>query len=432
MRTLFAKILAWFVATAAVTTVAVLVTTALTVSEPRNRLFPFSELIRIQQREAREAWEAGGRDALSAVLARIGEGGRLEGHLTDATGRDLVTGEDRSEWIRNFERQPSRPIPGSGRMVIARPSPDRKYWFFLEVPRRPYLLWFLHPQYLWILGVVVLFCYLLTRSLTAPVRQLQRAVNEFGQGDFSARVGSGRKDELGELARNFDRMAERIQTLMQSERRLLLDISHELRSPLARLGVAVELARTGEDREAALNRIQKEADRLNTLVGELLQVTRSEVDPADRKHDAIRLDELISETVEDCAIEALARDCAIRFDAPPEVTFAGDAELLRRAVENVIRNAVRFAPAGTSVEVTLSSNTSRVLIGVRDYGPGVPAEALTRIFDAFYRVEADRNRSSGGVGLGLAIARQAVSLHNGTLRARNTTPGLLVEIEFLR
>jgi two-component system sensor histidine kinase CpxA len=195
--------------------------------------------------------------------------------------------------------------------------------------------------------------------------------------------------------------------------------------------VAVELARTGEDRDAALNRIQKEADRLNELVGELLQVTRAEVDPAMKRRESIRLDGLVGETVEDCAIEADNAGCQLQFEKKTEATVEGDPELLRRAVENIVRNAIRHAPAGTAVDVTLDSNPARVLVAVRDRGPGVPEEAIGRIFDAFYRVDADRNRSSGGVGLGLAIARRAVELHNGTLRAKNMNPGLLVEIELL-
>src|SRR6202011_2212860 len=134
-------------------------------------------------------------------------------------------------------------------------------------------------------------CYWLARHLTEPVRRLQRAVERFGQGDLSTRFETARRDELGDLVRTFTRMADRIQTLLAAERRLLLDISHELRSPLARLGVAVELARSGDDRDNMLNRIQKEADRLNELVGELLQVTRVESDPSLQKAETVHLDE---------------------------------------------------------------------------------------------------------------------------------------------
>ena len=143
-------------------------------------------------------------------------------------------------------------------------------------------------------------------------------------------------------------MADRIQTLLAAERRLLLDISHELRSPLARLGVAVELARSGEDREHMLDRIQKEADRLNELVAELLQVTRVEGDPSMQKTETVPLDELLADIVYDSLLEAKAKDCTLLLKAPIAVTLTGDEELIRRAVENVIRNAIRYAPPGTA------------------------------------------------------------------------------------
>ena len=224
-------------------------------------------------------------------------------------------------------------------------------------------------------------------------------------------------------------MADRIETLLTAERRLLLDISHELRSPLARLGVAVELARSGDDLNAALNRIQKESDRLNALVGQLLQVTRAEGDPSSLRHNSVRLDELVQQLVEESTIEAAAHGCELKFQKREPVTVEGDPEMLRRAVENVIRNAIRYAPRESAVEVSLARNNGRAVVDVRDHGPGVPEEALPRLFDAFYRVESDRDRGSGGIGLGLSIARRAIELHKGSIRARNAQPGLEVEME---
>ena len=275
----------------------------------------------------------------------------------------------------------------------------------------------------------ILLCYLLAFYLTKPVRQLQRAVESFGHGDLTARAASRRRDELGDLARTFDRMADRIQTLLDAERRLLLDISHEIRSPLARLRVAVELARSGADREAALDRIEKEAERLNGLVTGLLQVTRAEGDPETLRSEPVRLEQLLEEIVDDASLEAGARGCAVRLVEAQPAVVEGDAELLRRAMENVIRNAVRHAPQGTVVEAGLHAAEGRATVRIRDYGPGVPEEALPRLFDAFYRVETDRNRASGGAGLGLSIARRAIELHHGAIRARNAEPGLGVEIE---
>jgi len=289
--------------------------------------------------------------------------------------------------------------------------------------------WFLQPEHIFVIAATFLLCYWLAFHLTRPVRRLQRAVESFGRGDLSARAGSLRKDELGQLARTFDRMAERLETLMAAERRLLLDISHELRSPLARLGVAIELARSGDEIDSNLNRIQKEADRLNSLVGQLLQVTRAEGDPGSLRRDLVRLDDLVKQLVEESALEADAHGCHVEYQSREPVTVSGDPELLRRAVENVIRNAIRYSPRDTAVEVSLVRNNGLATVDVRDHGPGVPEEALPRLFDAFYRVESDRNRTSGGIGLGLSIARRAIELHKGTIRAKNADPGLEIELE---
>jgi two-component system sensor histidine kinase CpxA len=234
-------------------------------------------------------------------------------------------------------------------------------------------------------------------------------------------VESNRRDELGQLARTFNQMADRIQTLLTAERRLLLDISHELRSPLARLCVAVELARSKTGDDAMLDRIEKEAERLNSLVSELLQVTRAEGDPSKLRKDAVDLNELLEEIVGDTTIEAGAKGCHLEIRTMGTATVAGDPELLR--------NAIRYAPAGTPIEVQLQTSGDAAQVSIRDYGPGVPEDKLKHIFEAFYRVEEDRDRASGGVGLGLAIAKRAVDLHKGKLSARNVFPGLQVTIE---
>ena len=425
MRSLFAKILLWFSATILVAFAGFSVIAALHYNDPMRQP-PMARAFQFQAREASEAYETGGQAGLRWDLARVKEIFQSDAMLTDAKGRDLVTGEDRSELIAAGRR---RLFFGWNRTVVARKTENRRYWFILSIPGEPPTQWTWPVGQLWVLGAVVLLCYLLARYLTSPLRSLQIALERFGQGDFSARTSSKRHDELGQLARTFDQMAGRIQNLVAAERRLLADISHELRSPLARLGVAIELARSGENRDAALDRIQKESDRLNMLVGELLQATRAEVDPNALRAQPVRLDDLLAAIVSDCSIEAAARGSSLIFDAPGPVTVSGDAELLRRAAENVIRNAIRYAPAHTPIEVHLAPNGTSARIQVRDYGPGVPEESLGRIFDAFYRVEGDRNRESGGVGLGLAIARRAVELHKGRLQARNAHPGLLVEMD---
>ena len=434
MRSLFAKILLWFWATLAITVAGSALISALDVDED-NPVHPalLGRLASFQLDQARAAYESGGRPALAGFLTRLHDEYGIRAILTDAAGHDLATGEDRSDLIHDARETPqvARPLLPRTRHGAVRAAHDDRYWFFLLVPAPPMGTWFFRPERFFILLVAGLMCYWLAFHLTSPVRALQRAVERFGGGDLTARVGSDRADELGELARTFDRMAGRLETLLAAERRLLLDISHELRSPLARLGVAVELARAGEeaDRQAALDRIQKESDRLNSLVGQLLEVTRAEGDPSLLRHQSLQLDELVKQLVEESEIEAEAHGCKLVLEKADPAAMEGDPELLRRAVENVIRNAIRYAPPETAVDVSLVRNDGVARIGVRDRGPGVPEETLPRLFDAFFRVDTARDRSRGGIGLGLSIARRAVELHKGKITARNVKPGLEVEIE---
>ncbi|MDG3004660.1 sensor histidine kinase [Paludisphaera mucosa] len=283
------------------------------------------------------------------------------------------------------------------------------------------------PYYAWILLLVLALIYALAVHLVRPLRRLRRAVDEFGKGELTTRIGSTRRDEIGELARSFDLMAHRIESLMAAERRLIQDVSHELRSPLTRLGLAVRLGRAG-DRETAMERIKKEADRLSTLVDELLRLNSAEEDPHARRRDEVRLDDLLDDLVDACAVEAEAKGCRLDLWIDAPVAVAGDPELIRRAVENVLRNAVRHAPEGSAVDVSLRSDAAGATIAVRDHGEGVPEAHLADIFKPFFRIEDDRSRASGGVGLGLAIARRAVDLHGGSIAAADARPGLLVTI----
>lgn len=427
---LFAKVLAWFLATSAIVITAVAITALIGFnSERENAQTPFPILVRMQSREARYAYENGGKPALAEALKRFKSVLPADMALADSEGRDLMSGEDRSAQIRAAAERRRLPFPlPFVRPVFARQTQDGKYWFIV-IPRQSGLAWFFHPQHVWILAMIILLCWALAYHLSSPIRKLQVVVERFGRGDLSTRAVSRRRDELGALARTFNQMADRIQTLVHAERRLLMDISHELRSPLARLAVAVELGRNGGDYEASLDRIQKEADRLNAMVGELLEITRAEGDPAQRRHEAVPLAELLAEIVEDHRLEADSHGAALRLTVGERCIVDGDAELLRRAVENVVRNAIRYSPPGEAVEIRLSTFEGRAQITVEDRGPGVPQAALPLLFEPFYRVDSDRNRTSGGVGLGLAIARRSVELHGGQIRAENTSPGLRVSID---
>jgi len=223
-------------------------------------------------------------------------------------------------------------------------------------------------------------------------------------------------------------MAERLERLIVSERRLLGDISHELRSPLARLKFAVKLARTSPDSKAAIDRIEKDVDRIASLVSDIVEITFVEGDPDLRGADAVHIAGVVDEVVRDCQVEAEARNCRIRFAGDCDGDVLGSRELLRRAVENVLRNAIRYSPEGTPVEVSVAEKEQLAVIVIRDYGPGVPSDTLGRIFDPFFRVEEARNTNGGGSGLGLSIAKRAVQAHRGAIVAENADPGLRVSL----
>ena len=381
---------------------------------------------RLNLEDAVSAYESGGPAALAARLTKYKRYLGDDHYLTDRRGQDLVTGEDRSALLAAVSA--NHPKPVNGRMLLVIASADDRYRLMIRFSGRVNF-WTYLPYYLLILAAVALVCWVLAINIASPLRGLARSVDRFGGGDLSVRVNSKRKDEIGELSRAFDRMAERIGTLLTAERRLLQDISHELRSPLARLSFAAELIRTAEDRDAAVARLKKEIARLADLVGGLIQVTRAEGDPSASNAEDVRLDELLDEIVEDCQMEAEARGCHIALEAHPRIAMRGDRELLRRAIENVVRNSIRYTPGGGAVDVKLGATKDAARICVRDYGPGVPQDVLPKIFQPFFRVDDSRDTSTGGIGLGLAIAYRAIGIHHGRLWAENVKPGLMVWIE---
>jgi len=282
--------------------------------------------------------------------------------------------------------------------------------------------------------IAVVLCYILALYLTSPIRKLRNATKRLVDGDLQARVETSvtkRRDELADLARDFDEMAERIEGLITSQQRLNRDISHELRSPLARLNVALELAKakSGPESQSLLSRIESESSRLNEMIGRLLQLSQLEsgVDVVDKRR--IDLGELVKDVAADADFEAKGVDKVVQIGDIDKCNVNGSEELLRSAIENVLRNAVRYTAERTAVEVSLTRQNGHAVVTVADHGGGVPENELKNLFRPFYRVGEDRTRSTGGTGLGLAIAERAVKAHKGQISAVNHNGGLKVEIK---
>ncbi|WP_406698659.1 HAMP domain-containing sensor histidine kinase [Singulisphaera sp. Ch08] len=427
MRSIFTKILLWAIGTTLVSLVGFALTTRLIWELLPGRITLIAKIQILQLEDARSAYEQGGPAQLARYLERLDDLFEAKHFLIDANGRDQVDGRDRSALLSHASTFPNPPKPVGNEFVLASaPTGGSRLLILIHSKFNP---WGLLPYYLWIFLLIAALGYALAIYLGRPLLDLRRAVERFGRGNLTTRTGSTRRDEIGELARAFDLMAERIETLMTAQRRLLQDVSHEFRTPLSRLLLKVRLARTSDDRETALDRIKHEVDRLSNLVDELLQVSAAEEDPQSCDHEEIRLDGLLKCLVDEAMIEATAKGCRFALLENEPATVIGDRELLRRAVENVLRNAARHAPDGTEVAVALRRQGSTAAITVRDLGTGVPEDAITTIFEPFYRVGGARSRSDGGVGLGLSISRRAIALHGGKIVASNASPGLSVTIE---
>jgi two-component system, OmpR family, sensor kinase len=275
--------------------------------------------------------------------------------------------------------------------------------------------------------VSALVCVLLAHYLSDPVRHLRAATRSIAGGDLRVRVSAllgRRRDELAMLAVDFDAMAERLRNLLESQRQLLRDVSHELRSPLARLQIALGLARRPHaNLEQELDRIEREAQRLDELIGEILSLSRLEDPTRTLSTESVNLTELLDTLADNARLEAEPRWVRIELHAPAALIIEGDRELLFRALENIVRNAVSFAPQGSVVQLSAQARAEDVLIDITDQGPGVPTELLERIFEPFFRVGKAREHDSGGHGIGLAIAARVVALHGGAVSARNVPAG---------
>ncbi len=274
-------------------------------------------------------------------------------------------------------------------------------------------------------GVSLLFAWLLASYVARPIRGLRAAFDSEARGDLGTRIGStmgGRNDELADLGNDFDRMAERLQHLVNGQRRLLHDVSHELRSPLARLHAATGLLQQQPERAAEfIERIQRDTTRIDRLVGELLTLARLDSGIENFNREEFNLHDLIDEIAKDAQFEAEARQCTLSLSFPAMLPVIGDVELLRRAIENVLRNALRHAPTESSVRVKATVNDGHATVQIIDAGTGVSEEDVASIFEPFFR--AANSKPFEGYGLGLAITQQVIKLHGGIVTAENMAGG---------
>jgi len=388
-----------------------------------------------------------GPDGADILGRRLTEGAarRLEFFNRDEPGNREETGSRDEPGSRDAGGPGPRPSgspPGNFRPSRAAPqivSADGTAYTVLLVPRRPSIFGALSLPgiSLAILGIALVVSALtswwLARHLSAPIRRIQEGARALASdsADVSLSAGlrvsaglEGRKDEVAVLARDFDAMADQLRANRSAITQLLRDISHELRSPLARMRVALGLARQPPaDLSRQLDRLEREIERLDSLISQVLKLARLHGTDAPFTREAFDLDEMIEEVVRDANFEGAVKNCRVRLDGAANAAVNGNRDLLRSAIENVLRNAVRYSRQDSLIGVSVARSGTEVSILIRDGGPGVPAKDLERIFEPFYRVAESRDRDTGGEGIGLAITAQVMKAHGGSASAANRREG---------
>jgi two-component system sensor histidine kinase CpxA len=448
MGSLFLKIFFWFWATVIVTGIAFILTFIL---EPRGVPSRWhatlTDAARYSGTIAVETVERDGLGSTSAYLERLERDTHIEACLFDSAG-DAIAGT-RCSGFQSMTSHvaASKSSDFSMKYGIARVAlmlkgqSGRDYIFATELPAGPRAALGINRAAVvlqWGVALLVsgLICSLLTRYITSPILRLREMSQKLAVGDLGARAGSElaqRRDEIGDLVRDFNAMASRIEELISRQRQLISDVSHELRSPLARLNVALDLGRGRRGNDPAFEQMEEDIGLLDEMIGRLLTIATLDISAPQVPMMDIDLGDLLSQIARNAEFESGETTGRIRLTSSEKCIVHGSADLLHSAIENVVRNAIRYTEKGTSVDVCLQceslSSGASVTLTVRDYGPGVPASELENIFQPFYRVTDARDRQSGGTGLGLAIADRVVRIHGGTIRAENAAPrGLRIEI----
>jgi len=459
MRSLFLKIFLWFWLTVVLVGVSLVVTTLITRSHSQADAEGWKASVSLAvSGEAKRAvgiYENGGPEALGMHFTQMRRVRFIHFYLLDENGKEVLNQQppERAVQLATMAAKDTAFLPsypGSDRFAAQRVvgSSGREYTFFLiapGVPVRDLVTALGFEAFLGLAGVFLVagvFCFWLARHITDPVVQLRIAAGQIADGHLGTRVPQvmqRRRDEIGVLSRQFDRMAERIQSLLADHEWLLSTVSHELRSPLTRLSVAAALLRQCPEEEKLeyVDRIELETEQLNKLIAQLLTLSRIEsgVDSPSRKQ-TIDLTNLVQEVAADGNFEAKARSCSVSLGTLDPCVTTGIIDQIRTAIENVVRNAIRHTKINSDVEITIRKQGDpphgAAVVGIRDHGPGVADSDLQMIFQPFYRAPSD-DSNSGGSGLGLAITERIARKHGGTVRAFNApNGGLLVELEFPR
>jgi two-component system sensor histidine kinase CpxA len=356
-------------------------------------------------------------------------------------GRDILGRRIPDTAARRLEAVNRDPGSPSGHYRPSRAAPqivaaDGALYTVLFSPRRPSIFGALSLPAISLtilciaLIVSAITSWWLAQHLSAPIRRIQAGARALASENLKIRVSDGlegRKDELAVLARDFDAMADQLRANRAATTQLLRDISHELRSPLARMRVALGLARQpAADMTRQLDRLEREIERLDSMISQVLKLARLHGSNARIEKESFELDEVIEEVVRDANFEGAVKHCTVNVQGSAKTAILGNRELLRSAIENVLRNAVRYSPTQTPVDLSIARARSGLEIAIADHGPGVPPADLERIFEPFYRVAESRDRDSGGEGIGLAITAQVMKAHGGSARARNTPGGFEV------
>ncbi len=390
---------------------------------------------------AAHRYEERGQVGLAELLNNLSLPHRSRFWLLDANGRELSGRPMPSHIVSDAavaDRKEGMYSSYEANILASRVTTSRGQYLLIAELTPPPLRERIPGDLLWTLKLGTIFsaiiCLIIAHYLTKPIERMRDATHELARGNLDIRAGENlgnRQDEIADLVRDFDIMAGELRNQIQSERNLLSGVSHELRSPISRIRLALTLARDASEEEQAemFDRIEQDTIQLDSMLEQILAVARLESGQQQPKLEQLSLNDVIDDVVHDAKFEAAALGADISYQSNGEIKVKGDAGLLRSAVENVVRNAIFYSGKGGKIEVRLGKSDGFAMISVRDNGPGVPEDALPLLFKPFYRVDDSRGTNTGGMGLGLAIVKNAVAVHGGSVAAKNVSPhGLEVEL----